>query len=70
MTGFGAEMRHINHRCRIIGPKLYTRSSGHRFQPLAQLQNGQGAQQPPGIEILVTSYPVQISGMLQQSTQL
>ena len=50
MSCLDAEMRHIDNRRRVIGPKLDLVTGGERLKPLAQLQDGQGAQKAPGIE--------------------
>lgn len=50
MSGFGAEMRHIHDGGRIIGQHAQDLSRGHGFQTLARFQDGQGAQEPRGVE--------------------
>ncbi len=47
---FGAEVRHVDHRRRIIGQYLQLRPACQPHQPLARLEHGQGAKQPTGIE--------------------
>ena len=50
MPAFGAEVRHIDDGRRIVRqePDRLARRQGG--EPLAQLQDGQGAEQPEGIE--------------------
>ena len=43
MSRLGAEMRHVDHRRRIIRPQLDHLAYIKRFESLAQLQHGQGA---------------------------
>lgn len=46
-------MRHIHDRCRIVGPHQKHLARGHAAQSPCRLQDGQGAQQPRGVEFLV-----------------
>lgn len=50
MATFMTEMRDINHCGRIIGQQAQLRAGGHGFEPFAGLENGQGAQQPQGVQ--------------------
>jgi len=52
VAGFGAEMRHIDHGCGVVGQQLEHLARGDALQPLAGLQNGQGAQEPGGVQCL------------------
>jgi len=62
MPRLGAEERHVDHRHRIIRQHRQFRPHGHALQPLAQPQNGQGADQPARIYIdLVHDEPLPAS---------
>ncbi len=52
MTRFCTEMRHVDHRRRVICQHLNTSACCQRGHPLAQFQNGQGAQQPTRIQCI------------------
>ena len=65
MPGLGTEMRHINDCRRIIGLHCNQIANAKRFQPLAQFQNGQGAQKPGGIQCLFWCHTCQIAALLQ-----
>jgi len=61
-----AEMRHVDHRRRVIRQNLQNRTRLQGFQPLARFQHGQGAQQPDGIQgFFDLAHVVQISGKFQ-----
>lgn len=63
MARLGAEMRHIDDGGRIIGQKRDLRARIERAHPLAQAQDGQGAQQPAGIDDL--AHAAEIGAMFQ-----
>lgn len=65
MPGFDAKMWHINDCRRIIRLHFDQISNLKRFQPLAQLQNGQGAQKPGGIQGIFWCHTCQIAALLQ-----
>ena len=50
MPGLKAEMRDVDDRRRIIRQHLQYLSRSHVFQAFARFQNGQGAEQPDGIQ--------------------
>ncbi len=56
MPLFGAEMRHVNHRRRVGGLQAQHLTGRQRLQPLAGLQDGQGAQQADGIKIIIMGH--------------
>ena len=63
MTGFGAEMRHINNRGWVIGYHAQHLTRGKGLKPPAGLQHGQGAQQPGGIKFGVMAHPLRLGPM-------
>ena len=52
MPRFGAEMWHVDRRCRIIAMNAQRVAHGKPCQPLAQLEHGQGAQKADGVDII------------------
>ena len=50
---FGAEMRNVDDRSRVVRQKLQDGSLRQRANPLRSLQDGQRAEQPGGVEFLV-----------------
>lgn len=50
MTGFGAKMRHVHNRCRIIRQHSQAIACDQLLQPLAGFEHGQGAKQPYGVQ--------------------
>ena len=66
MPRLGAEMRHVNDRGRVIRQHGQTFASRQRLKPFAGLQNGQGAQQAGGVELIgYLCHKLQIGGMFQ-----
>ena len=50
MALLGAEMRHVHGGGGIIGQEAGDLAGGKRLHPLAQTQNGQGAQKAQGVD--------------------
>jgi len=56
MPGLGAEMRQVDLGHRIGRGHAQHGTRGHGNQPLARTQDGQGAKQPPAIQILIPGH--------------
>lgn len=65
MTGFGAEMGHVDNGGRIVGQHGQGLPGRNCLQPLACLQDRQGAQKARGIQMMCITHMHQISGMFQ-----